>query len=171
MKTHTKRCYLYKSPKNYKYLLKKESTCSIRLRTAKAGLGKPWAEVALCTPPEMGVLKSPALVPPLLECSRSVTTFEAWFRSFLFVSCLSELSFRIWESPSQQSWSSHLALRVMDYYVKGKNKIRDSSQLLNFNFWCVTNYSGLLFWIEKTIHSVEITFHHTTLTVNTRVFH
>jgi hypothetical protein len=39
-------------------------TCSIKLRTAKAGLGKPWAEVALWTPPEIGVLKSPALVPP-----------------------------------------------------------------------------------------------------------
>lgn len=39
-------------------------TCSIKLRTAKAGLGKPWAEVALWTPPEIGVLKSPARVPP-----------------------------------------------------------------------------------------------------------
>ncbi|KAF5816926.1 hypothetical protein HanRHA438_Chr02g0048291 [Helianthus annuus] len=35
----------------------------MRLRTAKAGLGKSWTEVALCTPPEIGVLNSPALVP------------------------------------------------------------------------------------------------------------
>lgn len=46
------------------YKKHQQLTCSIKLRTAKAGLGKPWAEVALCTPPEIGVLKSPALVPP-----------------------------------------------------------------------------------------------------------
>nr|GMC73031.1 hypothetical protein Iba_chr03bCG17150 [Ipomoea batatas] len=43
------------------------------------GFGKPWAEVALCTPPDIGVLKSPALVPPptVLPCdtSRGVTIF------------------------------------------------------------------------------------------------
>lgn len=37
--------------------------CSIKFRTAKAGGGKPWANVALCTPPEIGVLNRPALDP------------------------------------------------------------------------------------------------------------
>lgn len=33
------------------------------MRTAKAGGGKPWAKVALCTPPDIGVLNKPALDP------------------------------------------------------------------------------------------------------------
>jgi len=33
------------------------------LRTAKAGGGRPWAKVALCTPPDIGVLNRPALDP------------------------------------------------------------------------------------------------------------
>jgi len=39
------------------------ATCSIKLRTAKAGGGKPCAKVALCTPPDIGVLNKPALDP------------------------------------------------------------------------------------------------------------
>lgn len=35
------------------------STCSIKLRTAMAGVGSPCEDVALCTPPEMGVRKRP----------------------------------------------------------------------------------------------------------------
>lgn len=38
----------------------------MRLRTAWAGWGRPWADVALWTPPEIGVLKRPALDPLLL---------------------------------------------------------------------------------------------------------
>ena len=38
----------------------------MRLRTAKAGGGKSWTAVALCTPPEIGVLNRPALEPPVL---------------------------------------------------------------------------------------------------------
>ena len=56
-------------------------TCSIRLRTARAGRGRPWAEVALWTPPDIGVLNSPALVPPPVPLPdpavKGVTTFEA----------------------------------------------------------------------------------------------
>ena len=39
------------------------ATCSIKLRTAKAGGGKPCAKVALCTPPDIGVLNKRALDP------------------------------------------------------------------------------------------------------------
>ena len=60
----------------------------MRLRTAKAGLGRPCAEVALCTPPDIGVLKRPALVPlPLADGTvRDTSTFGssfAFFSSFL----------------------------------------------------------------------------------------
>ena len=39
------------------------STCSIKLRTAMAGWGNPCEDVALCTPPEMGVRKRPDRLP------------------------------------------------------------------------------------------------------------
>lgn len=35
----------------------------MRLRTAMAGEGNPCEEVALCTPPEIGVRKSPVRLP------------------------------------------------------------------------------------------------------------
>lgn len=41
--------------------LTKQLTCATRFLTATAGGGSPCDEVALCTPPEMGVRKSPAL--------------------------------------------------------------------------------------------------------------
>lgn len=70
---------------------KKVFTCSIRLRTAKAGRGNPWAEVALCTPPEIGVLKSPALVPPAAPFAdgdeKDMSKFNA---SLTFFSLLSD---------------------------------------------------------------------------------
>ena len=57
----------------------------MRLRTAKAGLGRPCAEVALCTPPDIGVLKRPALVPLPDGAVRDASTFK---RSFAFFSLL-----------------------------------------------------------------------------------
>nr|GMC71517.1 hypothetical protein Iba_scaffold33694CG0040 [Ipomoea batatas] len=72
-----------------------------------SGFGKPWAEVALCTPPDIGVLKSPALVPPptVLPCdtSRGVTIFAILsFRRF----CSSSLA-----SPPDDSSRGRAAIR------------------------------------------------------------
>ena len=107
---------LQHSPKTKEEETKKEMqsrlavTCSIRLRTAKAGRGKPWAEVALWTPPEIGVLKSPALVPPPApldwgcigvfvfgDTAATLSSLSRWFKS----------PFRRQDMPLKL-WSSHL---------------------------------------------------------------
>ena len=87
-------------------------TCSIKLRTASAGLGKPWAEVALWTPPEIGVLNSPALVLPPVPLPSVVgddSIFGESSKLFLWVGfgLGLVLAFRMWKKASQHNRSSH----------------------------------------------------------------
>lgn len=94
-------------------------TCSIRLRTAKAGRGKPWAEVALCTPPEIGVLKSPARVPPPATippgAGRGMSTFSASSTSFPLLWVWPKLTFTTQERSLQLQFPYDLILS--QFYV------------------------------------------------------
>lgn len=98
----------------------REFTCSIRLRTANAGLGKPCADVALWTPPEIGVLKSPALDPPvpLPDPAGVDAVFGASSKLLLGLWVGLVLAFRMWKKPSQQSWSSHFIHSFTDLIRK-----------------------------------------------------
>lgn len=100
-------------------------TCSIRLRTAKAGRGNPCAEVALCTPPEIGVLKSPALLPPLAPLPWG-STFLNLSKSFSLLLLWFESPFRTWEGPLILNQSSNLIYPTSIYVNQDKKRIPNS---------------------------------------------